>query len=296
MSLLIYYCVLKWKERKIRNVDLENPAPVGAHDNQQENDDAGDHAPIPVPDGPPLEGIDAPNIPPAIGAHDNQQENNGAGDHEPIPVPDHPQLEDIAAPNVPPAVAVHGDQQENDGVGDHAPTPVPDDAPHEGNGAGNLPPENVDPDDHQHEDQSADLDLAVSIPVSNGFPNNALLVARFAAIPRPAEVDMLARAMEETLPPPQEELFREIQRQPLAEECTDRNNSCRPVDAVHRRDSISSGDIQRINRSWLLRSASSPIRATSEADRSCVGMFYAQVMFTSNSVDCTCTVLFCSLN
>ena len=84
----------------------------------------------------------------------------------------------------------------------------------------------------------------------------------------------------------------ELQR---AEECTDHGDRCRPVDAVQRRDSMSSGGIQGISRSWLQHSANTPTRATSEVDWPCTGMFiYAQVMFTGNFMDCTCTQ-YCSV-
>ena len=79
----------------------------------------------------------------------------------------------------------------------------------------------------------------------------------------------------------------ELQR---AEECTDCSERCCLVDAVQRRDSMNSGGIRGISRPWLQHSANSPTRSTSEVDWPCIGTFtYAQVMFTGNFMDCTCT-------
>ena len=231
---------------QLQGNDVNDAPPQGVvNTNQQDND-----GPVDPPDHP----LQGNNIPPDTVAHDNPPDD-GAGD------PPAPLLEgdDDGAPS---EVIVHDNRQGDGIIGDHTPVmdvPVSSDLPFEDDGVGSLPSVFVAPE------HGVDVALAMPIPARDNVSfSNALLVARYAAVPEPLQVDVEC-VTEENLPPPQEERKCQNQEQQRPAECTDRNLSYRSVDAIHRKASTSSGDSLKISRPWLQCPASSPNRATSEA-------------------------------
>ena len=227
-----------------QNIDADVPLEAVAHGNPPDNG-AGD------PPDPPHQNIDA-DVPLEAVAHGNPPDN-GASD------PPAPLLEDDDD-DAPFEVIVHDNQQEDDIIGDHAPVmdvPLPGHLPFEANGIGSLLSVSVAPG------HGANMELAMPIPADNVSLSNAQFVARYAAGPGPQVIEMEC-ATGENLPSSQEERNYPSQEQQQPEECTDRNASCRPEDAILRKASMSSGDFQN-SRPWLQHPASSSNRATSEA-------------------------------
>ena len=182
--------------------------------------------------------------------------NNG-GDHIPRAdiAPNHQHDEGL---NPPHPIAVDNRQGGNNGADNLADAlGVPEDPEGGGHDAGNLPLAAAVPDDHgDGEHINADL-LAIPAQVNQDGGHCAV------------EMEELADAAEEALPPPEEERFRERQNHQFAELCTEGSDT---ISVILRMPSSAQSGLyhsERMKHSLVHCLASSPTRSETEQSVRC---------------------------